>query len=439
MINSHRRISFLRFALFACDAAAFCLAAWISGVRQQGSWTFADQYAIVFLTLLAALYAFRTYEVERYRPQATAVATVAALFVGGAVATSLLMLFPPMRISKPAFITLFGTAAIATTMLHTLFATYGHLAVPAERIVVIGNRAQWDPLFQELSCAVFRRLLPVAYLETTDEKELLSLASLHPHAKTIVIADPTIAERSHVSEFLENAPKKGYSVRYLPLLAEQTIIRIPLSVAEAFREYYAVLLNSIAPNALKRVFDILIALAGLLVAAPLMAVIGILVSFTSGMPILYRQKRVGLSERPFTIHKFRTMKNPLDADAAQFADEADDRITPLGRILRKTRLDELPQLWDVLVGNMSIIGPRPEQQEFHEQFSRDIPFYRERTRVRPGITGWAQINFAYASDRAQTARKLEYDLFYIVNQSLLLDLQILLKTVETILGMRGSK
>ena len=170
-----------------------------------------------------------------------------------------------------------------------------------------------------------------------------------------------------------------------------------------------------------------------------MLVIGILVSFTSGMPILYRQKRVGLSERPFTIHKFRTMKNPLDEDAAQFADEADDRITPLGRILRKTRLDELPQLWDVLVGNMSIIGPRPEQQEFHERFSRDIPFYRDRTRVRPGITGWAQINFAYASDRAQTARKLEYDLFYIVNQSLLLDLQILLKTVETILGMRGGK
>ena len=439
MIHSRRRVSLLRFALFACDAAAFCLAAWTSGIRQHGSWVFADQYAIVFLTLLAALYAFRTYEVERYRPQATAVATVAALFVGGAVATSILMLFPPMRISKPAFITLFGTASVATTLLHTLFATYGHLAVPAERIIVFGDRTRWDPLLQELSGAVFRRLLPVAYVETADERTMSSLASLHPSARTIVIADPGLAGHPDVGLFLERATKNGYGVRYLPRLAEQSLVRVPLAVAGAFRGYYAVLLNSVSPNTFKRVFDVLFSCAGLIATAPVLAVIGVLISISSGMPVLYRQKRVGLDERPFTIHKFRTMRDPGDQDGPQFADEADDRITPLGRILRKTRLDELPQLWDVLIGNMSLIGPRPEQQEFHEQFSRDIPFYRERTRVRPGITGWAQINFAYASDHAQTARKLEYDLYYIVNQSLLLDLQILLKTVETVLGMRGSK
>ncbi len=187
VIHSHRRVSFLRFLLFACDTAAFCFAACRSGIWQRDSWNHTGQYAIVFLTLLAALYAFRTYEVERYRPQAMAVVTVAALFVGGAIATSILMLFPPMRISKPAFISLFVTTAIAMTLLHTLFATYGHLAVPAERIIVFGDRARWDPLLQELSGAVFRRLFPVAYIETSDERDMSSLALFHPNAKTIVI------------------------------------------------------------------------------------------------------------------------------------------------------------------------------------------------------------------------------------------------------------
>ena len=124
---------------------------------------------------------------------------------------------------------------------------------------------------------------------------------------------------------------------------------------------------------------------------------------------------------------------------AAFADEDEERITRTGNFLRKFRLDEIPQLWDVLRGVMSIVGPRPEQPEFVDQFNKEIPFYTYRHKLRPGITGWAQINFKYTSNTDDTRQKLEYDLFYIKNRTTLLDLQIILKTAETMLGMRGAK
>ncbi len=182
----------------------------------------------------------------------------------------------------------------------------------------------------------------------------------------------------------------------------------------------------------KRYIDILIALVGGLVLFPLILFTASTVLLTSGLPILYRQTRVGENGAPFTVLKFRTMVNNAEAQGAQFAAKNDPRTTLLGGIMRKFRLDELPQLWNVLRGDMSFIGPRPERPEFISQLSRDIPYYNLRHVVKPGITGWAQVMHGYGDSSEDAAQKLQYDLFYIKNYSLMLDISIIIRSIKVV-------
>jgi lipopolysaccharide/colanic/teichoic acid biosynthesis glycosyltransferase len=156
-------------------------------------------------------------------------------------------------------------------------------------------------------------------------------------------------------------------------------------------------------------------------------------------PILYRQPRVGRGGKMFTLTKFRTMINDAEALGPQFTAYDDPRITRPGRFLRMSRLDELPQLWSVLRGELSLIGPRPERPVFVEEFSREIPFYDSRHLIRPGVTGWAQVNYGYADDQAETMEKLTYDLFYIKHSSFWLDLHIVGKSIWTVLTGFGAR
>lgn len=187
----------------------------------------------------------------------------------------------------------------------------------------------------------------------------------------------------------------------------------------------------------KRYIDILVALLGGLVAMPLMLATALAVLVTSGLPILYRQVRTGENGRLFTVYKFRTMVRDAESGGAQFTREDDPRVTPLGRLLRKFRLDELPQLWNVLKGDMSLIGPRPERPEFIAQLEQVVPWYNLRHIVKPGITGWAQVMYKYGDSDADAVEKLQYDLFYIKNYSLLLDISILVRSVKVILFGAG--
>jgi exopolysaccharide biosynthesis polyprenyl glycosylphosphotransferase len=187
----------------------------------------------------------------------------------------------------------------------------------------------------------------------------------------------------------------------------------------------------------KRTFDIVCASIVLVLAAPLMLVVAGLVRLTPG-PIIYRQTRVGESGRPFTMYKFRTMR----ADAEEpgrpaFAEKDDPRVTRIGRLLRRTHVDELPQLWDVLKGDMSIVGPRPERPEFIPMLEEAVPFFTRRLLVKPGITGWAQLRHDYASDTEGAADKLSYDLWYLRHRNLTVDLAICAKTFASLLSRPG--
>lgn len=189
---------------------------------------------------------------------------------------------------------------------------------------------------------------------------------------------------------------------------------------------------------IRRILEIAVILLFTPILLPLLAVIGILVKLDSPGPMLFSQERVGRGNRTFRIYKFRSMRQIADAKA-RFADEDAHRITRFGHFIRKMRLDELPQLWNVLKGEMSLIGPRPEQPDFVRQFEEDVPFYTYRHMVRPGITGWAQVQQGYAADVESTRSKVEHDFFYIRHFSPSLDLLIILKTIKTVLTGFGAK
>jgi exopolysaccharide biosynthesis polyprenyl glycosylphosphotransferase len=191
---------------------------------------------------------------------------------------------------------------------------------------------------------------------------------------------------------------------------------------------------------LQRIYSILIAAAGLVLTLPLMLLIALAVKISSRGPVLYRQTRVGQYGRPFTLYKFRSMYADAEArTGVVWASKDDPRVTPVGRWLRRLRLDELPQFFNVLKGDMAIVGPRPERPEFVKVLSEKIPYYRQRHFVKPGITGWAQINYKYGDTIEDTIVKLEYDLYYIKHMSPALDAFIIFQTLKTMLRLRGAQ
>ena len=192
-------------------------------------------------------------------------------------------------------------------------------------------------------------------------------------------------------------------------------------------------------TAIKRVFDIVSASILLLVSAPVMLLAALAIRLDSPGPALYRQERVGKNGKNFVIIKFRSMRTDSEQDGKpRWAVADDDRVTRVGRIIRRTRIDELPQLFSVLKGDMSLVGPRPERPFFVEQLTQEIPFYSVRHSVKPGVTGWAQVRYQYGSTVEDSQEKLQYDLYYVKNHALFLDLQIMLETVRVVLTGKGA-
>lgn len=189
----------------------------------------------------------------------------------------------------------------------------------------------------------------------------------------------------------------------------------------------------------KRLFDVSVSLVLLVIGLPLIAIFALLVKLESKGPAFYRQVRVGLYGEHFRILKLRSMREDAETSGAKWAEKDDPRITGVGRFIRLVRIDELPQLWSVLKGEMSFVGPRPERPQFVEELERELPFYAERHMVKPGITGWAQINYPYGASTEDARQKLEYDLYYAKNYTPFLDVLILLQTARVILWPEGAR
>ena len=233
---------------------------------------------------------------------------------------------------------------------------------------------------------------------------------------------------------------RGVVIEDASVLMERLLGRLPLDglnpSALIFTDGFNV---KASQQIVRRLVSITTSFIGLAICLPFIPFIILAVRLSSPGPIFFRQTRVGLRGRPFSVLKFRTMRQDAEAQGAVWATKNDPRVTSLGRFMRKTRLDEIPQLWNVLRGEMGFVGPRPERPEFVQWLSREIPFYELRHIIRPGITGWAQVRYQYGASLEETKQKLEYDLYYIKHLSLGLDLLIMFETIKTIILRRGAQ
>ena len=244
-----------------------------------------------------------------------------------------------------------------------------------------------------------------------------------------------------INELLE-CRLAGIDVLEPPTFLERETSRVRLDVlnpswlvlGEGFRD-------STLDQLLKRAFDIVVSLVLLVPSLPIMLLTALAIRIEDGWraPVLYRQSRVGRYNRPFKMLKFRSMCQHAEQSGAVWATEDDPRVTRVGRWIRKLRIDELPQFWNVLRGEMSIVGPRPERPEFVDELAQDLPFYRSRHAVKPGITGWAQLCYPYGASKRDALEKLQFDLYYVKHRNLIFDLAIIVQTVEVVLWRKGAR
>ncbi|HKO87471.1 MAG TPA: TIGR03013 family XrtA/PEP-CTERM system glycosyltransferase [Burkholderiales bacterium] len=240
---------------------------------------------------------------------------------------------------------------------------------------------------------------------------------------------------------LLNCRLEGVRVTDLPGFYERVRGEVPIeSLKASWLIYGEGFRQGRMRNIVKRAFDVATAGTLLVLTFPLMVLVALTILFEGGGAVIYRQERVGRGGRPFTVYKFRSMVADAEGDGqARWAQTNDPRVTAFGKFIRRTRMDELPQLWNVLKGEMSFVGPRPERPQFVGELEQSIPYYGARHSVKPGLTGWAQVRYSYGASVEDATRKLQFDLYYVKNHSLFLDLLVLVETVRVVLWGEGAR
>lgn len=375
------------------------------------------------------------------------------LVVGVAFLVQALLSYASPAMILPKWVMIYGCGFVllALPAWRVLFHAAVWQSVGAQKVLLVGE----SPLMEELVDKIAERpelgWKVIGYLReeggagmkrTPDLGTITEVGRVaaESHPDRIVVGLSERRTRLPMDDLLR-LRLSGTPVEEVGATYEQAFGRV--SVRE-LRPAQLVFAPEIGPNRvnaqLQNLYSLLIALIGLAIAWPVMLLVALLVKLSSPGPVLFRQTRTGKNDREFVLYKFRSMR--ADAEkltGAVWAKRDDPRITGLGKWLRKLRLDELPQLFNVLKGDMSIVGPRPERPEFVEQLSAKIPFYRQRHCVKPGITGWAQINHKYGDTIEDTVIKLEYDLYYIKNLSPALDFYIMFHTAKVMLLSRGAQ
>ena len=372
----------------------------------------------------------------------------------------LYFLYPPLELGRRIFLVGFVFVAILLLLWRNLFSALNNVQQFADRALIVGDGPLVEPLERELGARPELGLRVVGHVTASGAEDTSSGDDAPPRsyvsgkitsedlsrnvelfrANRIVIA---MGERRGTLpvEFLLSLKCRGVRVQEGTEVYEAITGKVPIESIRLSSLLFSP--GCLASRSLlfqKRLTDILFSIIGLLLSVPLVPFVVLAIALTSGTPVLYRQRRAGRNGVVFECYKFRTMRVDAEADTGPtWATDDDPRITPVGRFLRRSRMDEIPQLWNVLKGDMSLVGPRPERPEFVEALVRDIPYYSLRQSIRPGITGWAQIRYKYGSSVEESKEKLRYDLFYIKNMSIGLDLLIFFNTLKVIVLARGAK
>ncbi len=370
--------------------------------------------------------------------------------VAAALVTTLLLTFViipagfPLQQSRAvialSFLVLMPATLVIRRGLHLRIASTGH----PKSIVFAGDANSCREFKAECSRMSLVQTVITATINPSEGEGSPSLVSVidEIHAgnldvEAIVLKESRIEPEEDVSARLVQLYFKGLPSYTLELFHQLYWRKIPLyrlNQTWLFQEGFQIAREPVFERA-KRISDIAFAVVGLTLAAPLLLVAGILIRLQDGGPVFFSQTRIGRNRVPFSVYKLRTMRT--DSAGSRYTTPDDQRITRIGRFLRTSRLDEVPQLWNVLIGDMSLMGPRAEWDELVKEYEAKIPCYHFRHLVKPGITGWAQINYPYGASLDDTLRKLEYDLYYIRHFSFVLDASIVLKTIHVMLFGKG--
>jgi exopolysaccharide biosynthesis polyprenyl glycosylphosphotransferase len=396
--------------------------------------------ALVASTLLAVVWlvSLRSAFAAVHFTLGPAVRTAVGAVTGMVGVSAVAMWVPGLGMSTSTIFAL--TLSVFT--LTTIWEVVAQRVVGKRRVLVIGTSASAEAVADAIAVEGNTPFTVVGAVDDTpdDPARLGSVAELsriidEQRPELIVLTDGESSAKA--LDRLLDAPASGLKLVGQAHFFDHAFGRIPLADLKPtwFMSIFHLWQRPYTRFA-KRTFDVVCATVILLFAAPLMLLAAAFVRLTPG-PVIYRQTRVGEGGRPFRMLKFRTMRADAEAPGPVFAQLADPRVTKVGRVLRRTHVDELPQLWNVLRGEMSIVGPRPERPEFIPTLEEAVPFFTRRLLVKPGITGWAQLRHDYASDADGAAEKLSYDLWYLRHRNLVVDLAICVKTFSSILARPG--
>ena len=418
------------------------------GLLKGGIVTFVTQFCLYF----ADLYSLRKGADRRE----LFISIVQALGAASFILAALYFWFPDLMLGRGVFLYAAILVIAAVIGWRLAYEFISKRMGPGERLLLVGTSAAAVNLVKELHqhrvelgvdivgfvdpdpAKVGQSLVNPGIIGTVDDIPMI-VQNLRVDRVVVSLADAR--GKLPMDRLLHMKLERGVLFDHLPTVYEEFTGKIAIEnlrpswliFSEGFRKTRVLL-------ATKRAVDVVCALAGLILAAPLLAITAALVKLTTPGPALYHQKRVGLRGSEFTVHKFRSMRQDAEAGTgAVWATAGDARVTAVGRFIRRTRLDEIPQLWNVLIGDMSMVGPRPERPEFVGRLTEQIPFYGLRHSVRPGVTGWAQVRYTYGASVEDAMEKLQFDLFYIKHMSLPFDLFVLLSTVKTVILRRGAQ
>lgn len=410
-------------------------------------------YAFVMLPSMAAMGLYQSR--SREEPIGMFARVLAAFALGSILSIILFYIFPQLYLGRGVFALtlLFSLLAIGT--IRPLFFQFVDERSPGLRLLILGAGEKASSIPTRMRRRADRRgiqivgFLPAAKEEIRiDESLLLSpsqplLDMVKEHdIDEIVIAQDERRANMDMHQLLE-CKLSGINIIDLPTLFERQTGQVNLNLLTpgwlVFSRQFR--LNPLS-QMVKRTFDLIISLILCILTFPIMLITALAIWAESGFkgPILFRQKRVGENGKPFDVLKFRSMRTDAESDGqARWATENDDRVTRVGRFIRKVRIDELPQCWNVIKGEMSFVGPRPERPEFVDELKKSIPHYDVRHVVKPGLTGWAQLCYPYGANEKDAMEKLKFDLYYVKHQSLRFDMIILLSTVEVVLFGKGAR
>ena len=383
---------------------------------------------------------------------ATVLRLLIAFAIGLAIASVLLMTAPALSVAPNALMTTFAVALFGSAVTRIAFVGWVTPRAFERRILVLGTgsrAASVDELVKDKGST----FTVAGYLPLRSSDDHVDTARILPRHESLLecvkrhrVTEIVIAVRDRrggvlpVQELLE-CRLRGVAITDLASFFERERCQLHLEslnmswmiFGEGFRQGFV-------RETVKRFFDVVVSALLLLAMLPVMIITALAILLEDGKPIFYRQERVGQGGRSFTIFKFRSMRSDAERDGRpRWAGADDDRTTMVGRIIRKLRIDELPQILNVLRGDMSFVGPRPERPFFVEQLAAKIPYYSARHSIKPGITGWAQVRYPYGASLDDAVEKLQYDLYYVKNHTLFLDIMVLIETVQVVLWGKGAR